>query len=70
MTNCTHCNAVKTRKSTKKRFDKIGKTYYILSSDMSVLCFRHWHQANRPEYIVAAEYDMLQQSLKEKLNPK
>ena len=36
-------------------FYTIGKTYYRLE-DKSVLCYRHWHQANKPKYTFKGEY--------------
>lgn len=66
MKDCIHCKPTK----DKLKFARIGKTYYILSSDRSILCHRHWYQANKPNYIVSAEFDMLQQRLKEVLNSK
>jgi hypothetical protein len=42
MDNCTQCSNITTL------FDTIGKTYYRLDEE-TVLCYRHWHQLNRPK---------------------
>jgi hypothetical protein len=42
MDNCKQCT-----KPITSSYDAVCKTYYRLE-DLSVLCYRHWHQANRP----------------------
>ena len=55
---CTQC-------SNQPKFGMVGKTFYLLKGG-EILCHRHWHQHNTPEYELAAEYD----DMNNKLNPK
>ena len=50
MDNCKHCEEI------TDMFNVIGKTYYRMDDKDDVLCYRHWHQANRPEFLDAGEY--------------
>jgi hypothetical protein len=51
MEGCEECKPI------KNAFDTIGITYYRLSKDKSVLCYRHWHQAGRPFYNKKGDHD-------------
>jgi hypothetical protein len=55
MKNCYKCENAK---DLSNNFDIIGKTYYVLPNG-DVLCFRHWHQAGRPEYAQKGDYHSL-----------
>lgn len=57
MSNCTQCPLTK-----KDNFSHIGKTYYILP-DLTIMCFRHWHQAGRPKYVHYGEHGPVQTKL-------
>lgn len=50
MDGCIKCKPI------KNIYDTIGVTYYELTEDKSVLCYRHWHQAGRPKSKVNGEY--------------
>ena len=50
MDNCKHCEEI------TNMFNVIGKTYYRMDAENDVLCHRHWHQSNRPEYFDVGEY--------------
>lgn len=60
--NCTICPPKKASKDNN--FSVIGKTYYILQ-DRSVMCFRHWHQANRPKFLFKGEHSVVYTKLLE-----
>lgn len=47
--SCINC------KPTNDNFQTVGKTYYLLSNK-TVLCYRHWHQSNRPSYVLSGDY--------------
>ena len=49
MDNCKECLQIQTM------FDTIGKTYYRIDEE-KVLCYRHWHQANRPKFVHKGDY--------------
>jgi hypothetical protein len=36
-------------KSIKSDFDTVTKTFYKMQGDEEILCFKHWHQSNRPK---------------------
>ena len=53
MEGCKKC------KEPSNLFDTIGKTYYRLKEDDSILCYRHWYQTGRPEFKQKGEYNEL-----------
>lgn len=58
MENCINC------KPSNSRYATVGKTYYVLR-DHTLLCYRHWYQANKPDYIISGEHSTLPNRLKE-----
>lgn len=50
MENCPKCAEISTM------YETIGKTYYRLD-EKNVLCYRHWHQTNRPKFVDRGDYD-------------
>lgn len=47
---CPHCPQV------DDKFYSIGKTYYRIDEE-TVLCYRHWHQQNRPKFVDKGDCD-------------
>jgi len=50
MEGCKEC------KQPTNQFDIIGKTYYKLDCDNTIVCYRHWHQMGRPKFNQKGEY--------------
>jgi hypothetical protein len=59
MDGCKKC------KEYNSLYETIGKTYYKMKDD-SILCYRHWHQANKPEFIEFGEYMSIYSKIKTK----
>jgi hypothetical protein len=63
MEGCKEC------KEYSSLYDTVGKTYYKLE-DHSILCYRHWHQAGKPEFKEFGEYINLYSKLTTRKNEK
>lgn len=53
MENCKKCTKLETI------FNTIGKTYYKLKDEDTILCYRHWHQSRRLEFEEKGEYSQI-----------
>jgi hypothetical protein len=61
MNNCLKCQ--EEGRYIKNSFDTVTKTYYKIS-DTIMMCYRHWHQSNRPDYVIKGDYDSVNRTMK------
>lgn len=57
--NCKHCKT-----PLINQFDTVGKTFYIIKDDHSILCHRHYHWAQRPAVIAMGDYQEITEVLR------
>jgi hypothetical protein len=58
---CKICN--KEGKYIKNSFDVVAKTFYKIKGDL-IMCYRHWHQAGRPQKELHGSYGEITEAIK------
>ena len=43
----------------------IGKTYFLLNDNRTILCYRHFYQSNRKDYIISGDYQSISEYMKQ-----